>query len=206
MLVLVTSGLVGGTFARYVTSGTGTDSARVAKFGVKITAAGTTFAQSYTKDDDSASTLTNSVASTEKVIAPGTKGNMAAVTISGTPEVAVKVTYEATMNLGEEWKDSTDTYYCPLEIKVGEETLKGSDYTSADLFETAVQEKIAGFSKVYEAGTNLAEQGADVPSVSWEWKFSGNDDTKDTYLGDQAAEGIAATISLEMKTTVTQID
>lgn len=44
-LVLVTSCFVGGTFAKYVTSGTGTDSARVAKFGVEITANGTMFAK-----------------------------------------------------------------------------------------------------------------------------------------------------------------
>ena len=37
-LVLVTSCFVGGTFAKYVTEGTGSDSARVAKFGVTVTA------------------------------------------------------------------------------------------------------------------------------------------------------------------------
>ena len=37
-LVLITSCFVGGTFAKYVTSGSGTDSARVAKFGVTVKA------------------------------------------------------------------------------------------------------------------------------------------------------------------------
>ena len=37
-LVLITSCFVGGTFAKYVTSGIGGDVARVAKFGVTVTA------------------------------------------------------------------------------------------------------------------------------------------------------------------------
>ena len=48
--------------------------------------------------------------------------------------------------------------------------------------------------------------GGDAPAISWAWAFTGNDDDKDTYLGDQAAAGNAATISLDVTATVTQID
>ena len=51
VLVLITSCFVGGTFAKYVTSGSGTDSARVAKFGVTVTASGDLFAKEYATDD-----------------------------------------------------------------------------------------------------------------------------------------------------------
>ena len=75
-LVLVTSCFVGGTFAKYVTKGTGSDSARVAKFGVKVTANGTMFAKEYDTDTENVkATIAKSVFSTDKVIAPGTKGN-----------------------------------------------------------------------------------------------------------------------------------
>ena len=104
-LVLVTSCFVGGTFAKYVTKGTGSDSARVAKFGVTVAANGSTFAEEYATDDGTVvGTIAKSVVSSQnkvKVVAPGTKGDMASMTLSGSPEVAVKVTYKATVNLGD---------------------------------------------------------------------------------------------------------
>lgn len=206
-LVLVTSCFVGGTFAKYTTAGTGTDSARVAKFGVTITANGSTFAKEYQTDDTTVSgAIANSVVSTDKVVAPGTKGNMVSMTLTGTPEVAVKVTYAAEFELGDNWKAADDSFYCPLEIKIGADTIKGNDYTSADIFENEVERFIAAYSKEYEAKTDLSTKGSESLSVSWAWAFEGNDDVKDTYLGDQAAAGNAATVSLQVITTVTQID
>ena len=101
-LVLVTSCFVGGTFAKYVTEGTGSDSARVAKFGVKVTANGSTFANAYATDDNTVTGIANSVVSSEEtknVVAPGTSGNMVSMTLAGTPEVAVNVKYAATVTL-----------------------------------------------------------------------------------------------------------
>ena len=58
-LVLVTSCFVGGTFAKYVTSGGGTDHARVAKFGVTVKATGndTMFATQYDKAEGAPAAL-----------------------------------------------------------------------------------------------------------------------------------------------------
>lgn len=214
VLVLVTSCFVGGTFAKYVTSGTGTDTARVAKFGVTVTAGGTLFAEEYAKDNASvAATIAKSVVSSkvgEKVVAPGTKGDMVKMALTGAPEVAVRVSYEATtMELGDNWKDAAGKYYCPLKITVGTDTLNGLDYTSADEFENAVKEKIAAYSKNYVANTNLSGMGADSLAISWEWPFedttTGAKQTneKDTALGNATTP---ATITLSVKTTVTQID
>lgn len=207
VLVLVTSCFVGGTFAKYVTSGTGTDTARVAKFGVTVTANGSTFAADYATDDASvASTISRSVVSSDnsKLVAPGTSGNMTSVTLAGTPEVAVNVKYEATFTLNDEWKDAEGNFYCPLEIKVGTTTYKGTAYTSAAEFAAAVETAIEDYSKNYTANNNLAT-AATTPAVSWSWAFEG-DNVKDTYLGNQAAAGHAATVSLTVVTTVTQID
>ena len=75
-LVLITSYFVGGTFAKYVTSKSGTDSARVAKFGVTVTANGDVFAKEYDTDDQTVvGTIAKSVISTDKVVAPGTKSS-----------------------------------------------------------------------------------------------------------------------------------
>ena len=204
--VILTTCAISGTFAKYVTSGNGSDVARVAKFGVTVTGTADTFKETYAKNDTGFTLAANTVVSTEDVVAPGTSGSMAAFTLTGTPEVAVRVEFAGTLELGDKWVDSASAYYCPIEVTVGDTTFKGTDYTSADLFETAVNDKIATFSKDYEANTDLTTIGADAPEISWAWAFEGNDDTKDTYLGDQAAEGNAATISLDVTATVTQID
>lgn len=204
--VLLTTCAISGTFAKYVTSGNGSDTARVAKFGVTVTGTADTFKETYAKDDSSFTLAANTVVSTEDVVAPGTSGSMAAFTITGTPEVAVRVKFEGTLELGDKWADSASAYYCPIEVTVGDTTFKGNDYASVDLFENAVNAKIATYSTDYAAGKDLSTIGADAPEISWAWAFEGNDDAKDTYLGDQAAEGNAATISLDVTATVTQID
>ena len=205
--VILTTCAISGTYAKYVTSGNSSDSARVAKFGVTVTGTAETFKETYAKDNTGFTLAANTVVSTEKVVAPGTSGSMAAFTITGTPEVAVNVKFEGTLELGDKWvSDASSTYYCPIEIKVGDTTFKGTTYASADEFEAAVNAKIATYTKDYVANTDLSGIGANAPAISWAWAFEGNDDVKDTYLGDQAAAGNAATISLSVTATVTQID
>lgn len=222
VLVLVTSCFVGSTFAKYTTTGRGDDTARVAKFGVSITANGSTFAKEYATDDQSVvGTIANSVVSTENVIAPGTSGEMVRMAITGTPEVAVQVNYSATVTLSGNWKDAQGNFYCPLQIKIPYNdpedgavtaTIDGSSFTNKDAFIREIETRINSFSANYAAGTDLSTITADgsllAPSVSWVWPFSVNEanDVKDTYLGDQAAAGNAASIQLTVQTTVTQID
>lgn len=212
-LVLVTSCFVGSTFAKYTVSESGFDTARVAKFGVNILANGTMFAREYDEG-----TTVKSVISTDKVVAPGTSGEMVRMAISGTPEVAVNVQYAATLTLNDKWTLADgETFYCPLQIKVntgdGNEVYCGLDYASADLFAQAVQNAITGASAQYPANADLS--GAVTPTVSWTWAYEGDNnpdhkvaqtDEADTYLGNQAAEGHAANIQLTVQTTVTQID
>ncbi|MDE5984394.1 MAG: hypothetical protein K2H13_03980 [Eubacterium sp.] len=206
VLCLLTTCVISGTFAKYVTSNDGSDSARVAKFGVSVTVSGSTFAKEYATDDkDVVGAIANSVVSSteENVVAPGTSGKMVDVVITGTPEVAVNVNYEATVDLTG-WEDEEGNYYCPLEITVGSTKLEGLKYDDAEAFAAAVKAEIEKASANYEANTDLST--AAIPSVSWSWAFDTNDDVKDTYLGDQAAAGNAATVELSVAATVTQID
>ncbi len=205
--VLMSTCAISGTFAKYVTSKTGTDTARVAKFGVEITANGSTFAKEY-DTDDGAFTEAKSVISGDKVIAPGTSGNMASMTLSGTPEVAVRVSYVGAFDISDDyWKVAGD-YYCPLIVTVDGVAFDGRAYANAAEFELSVNNAIAAYSKDYPAGTDLSGVGADSLSVSWEWPFSTSveNDAKDTVLGNVAVTGNAATVTLTITTTVTQID
>ena len=211
--VLLSTCAISNTFAKYVSTGSSENSARVAKWGVTVTGTPGMFATKYATDDTSFTLATDTVLSTEDVVAPGTGGTMTNFTITGTPEVAVRVNFEGKLELGDKWKDNNGSYYCPIEITVGDTAFKGTSYASASEFENAVNGKIAAFSKDYAANTNLSTIGADAPSISWAWAFEDNDDVnkdvkdvKDTYLGNQAAAGNAATISLNVTATVTQID
>lgn len=210
-LTLSTSCFVGGTFAKYVSSGTGSDTARVAKWGVTVTASADTFVKEYLTNDpdvNAEGVITKSVVSTDDVVAPGTSGNMAKINLEGTPEVAVKVTYSADLDLGDKWAVD-ESYYCPIKINVCGKELKGLDYTNAGSFEAAVESLIAGYSQIYDAENDLSTV-TDNLSIYWEWPFEGGtgtkqyqSDAKDTKLGDAAT---AATIGLSVTATVTQID
>ena len=221
-LVLITSCFVGGTFAKYVTSESGTDSARVAKFGVTVTANGDVFAKEYDTDDQTVvGTIAKSVISTDKVVAPGTtsNGDFVAATITGTPEVAVRVSYKldaASLQL-ENWKDADDEFYCPLVFRVknnnGNTVISGMEFQTAEAMKAALVNAVAAYTKDYAPGTDLSGKAAETLTISWEWPFETGADgdkpannVKDTFLGDEAAAGRAATVSLTLATTVTQID
>ena len=217
-LVLVTSCFVGSTFAKYTTSADATESARVAKFGVTVTANADVFAKEYATDDPSVvGTIAKSVISTDKVVAPGTKKEgFVASTIAGTPEVAVRVSYEAKQFELTNWTTNGTDEYCPLVFTVNgvEYKIGNTGITNVAQLQTAVKDAINAYTKDYAPGTNLSGVGADTLTISWEWPFeTGTNDTeklannaKDTALGNRAAAGNAATVSLTLATTVTQID
>lgn len=108
VLTLLTTGVIGGTFAKYVTVATASDTARVAKWGVVIEASGSLYSDAYATqtvapggdlpaswNDKSDNKKISVAAGTEKdnIVAPGTKSyeNGLSFSVSGQPEVAVKV-------------------------------------------------------------------------------------------------------------------
>ena len=224
-LVLITSCFVGGTFAKYVTDGLAMDHARVAKWGVTVTAhaTGDVFAEKY--DAVAGQPDTVIAGGVYKVIAPGTKKeNAALVTLSGQPEVAVNVTYNAeNFILKGNWLGDANTFYCPLIIKVTHkengtdktETIYCAKMNSADEVKTAVKTAVAACNANYEPKTNLSTLENGGLKISWEWPFegtadSGQTDAKDTYLGTQAATTVdpdnVPSIWIPVTATVTQID
>lgn len=221
--VLVSTSAISGTYAKYVTQAEGSDTARVAKWGVKIAVNGTAFAETYDKDDATATITGASVISTDgDVVAPGTKGEMTGITLSGKPEVAFELKYEATLELDNWVITYTDPgtgnpesrFYCPLEFKIGDVTVYGRSYTEKDALVNAVQNLINDYTAQYEAGTDLTDTTVKVPTVSWAWAFEdGADadaklltDVMDTALGDDAADDNASRVTLTVKCTATQID
>ena len=79
--VMLTTCAISGTFAKYVTAKEGSDSARVAKFGVVVAASGSLFSKNYLNANDNtpaadgadAATITVKSSDEDKLVAPGTK-------------------------------------------------------------------------------------------------------------------------------------
>lgn len=221
VLTLLSTCMVAGTFAKYTSEGSGTDTARVAKFGVTVNADAAenddslaAFSKTYAKTESTTSTsITNSVSANEKVVAPGTTGEMTKVKLSGSPEVAVKVNYAGQFAIDENWKVN-EAFYCPLVVTVksssGTTVVKQSDsINSAAAFNKAVNDAIAAYSQEYAPGQDLSNIGNDALTVSWNWPFADNaEGTKQTDANDTALGNLetAPTVKLDVTTTVTQID
>ncbi len=224
-LTLMTSCFVGGTFAKYTTAGESMDSARVAKFGVTVTADfARLFANGYklgtydaVADEDNSSVW----ATAEDVVAPGTSGKLPDFTVAGTPEVDVRVSYIATLELGDNWfvdanhngtKDADEYEYCPMIFTVNDiNYYMGKDgIDTVAKLEAAVKAAIEAADEEYTANTNLANEVKNDLKISWTWAFEKGiehqNDTNDTILGNQAAGGYVTTVSLSVSCTVEQID
>lgn len=229
-LVLITSCFVGGTFAKYVKSVSGTQMARVARFGVEITAEdNTAFKTTYATDATGLSIGANSVISSDehKVVAPGTGENdTVSFSITGTPEVAVHVGLTmAGMDVflkGGTYPDLTTTHpddefnltepYYPVVF-----TLKKNDTELARGTINDINAELGKLSKDCAPGTDLGTVFGTY-TLSWKWAFEGTatTDKADTLLGALAATPSAFSyvlgtdyqtgIGLTLTATVTQID
>lgn len=226
MLCLISTCAIGTTFAKYVTGDTATDSARVAKWGVRLTMQGDDlFRNTYAADDtEITGKLSVQSSSTDKVVAPGTKGSTV-FSISGIPEVAVRIVidFNATSDIvlpaGAVLADDSTlaANYHPLvftlkqlkdangDIAAENQTLKSG--TLAD-----IQEFLDTYTGTngaeYEPNTNLAS----TYELSWAWAFeNAGMDAADTLLGDiiagvEPANGAVTSVQYDLSITVTQID
>lgn len=214
--VLISTSAISGTYAKYVTKETGSDNARVAKFGVTVEADSFGMFEADYKTTDTTATFTGdysvsaATGDRDDLLAPGTSGSFADIAITGTPEVAVDVAIVADVKVEGNWIVDGD-FYCPVTITVGTENFCGLDYDSADEFAAAIKAKIDGKSDQYAPNTDLGTHYNNTNlDLAWAWAFEGaagskQTDEKDTALGDKAvAEDLI--ISIGVAITVTQID
>ncbi len=223
VIALLSTCVISGTFAKYVTSASAKDAARVAKWGVVVSAWNTdaadksVFASSY-------GTTVN--AGADKVVAPGTEtptDGAIKFSVTGAPEVAVKLDFDMIVNsdvvvpAGDylDWttgNDTTDTFnvasdYYPviftLVDKDGVEVAKGNLAAIEAEFDALSEAAIA-------PNTDLAETYGEY-TLAWEWVFESGNDEEDTLLGNNA-DGLAADadvvtdLDFEIAITATQID
>lgn len=232
--VLLSTCAISGTFAKYVTTASGSDTARVAKWGVDFTAQSDLFETSYTKDDNNYTSMDLSVKSsdTKNVVAPGTSGTGYSFATTGTPEVSYRVSFATTANTTPETvflgADGADRYYpvvFTLKFNNAAVTIQSRDIASvlgavancAYYFDVATGKYYA----TTDGGTNWSDALDAAPSLelSWNWDFyvDAATDVKDTALGNLAAGKTVAgytqdgtdynlDIAFDISATATQID
>ena len=222
MLTLLSTCVISGTFAKYTDTGNTSASARIAKWGVEITAenGGSPFSTSYATDDEGAkvsASLEQSVKAggenPEAVFAPGTRGTLGSIGLTGTPEVAVNITYGTNtdggkmLDLGTGWTVD-GAAYCPLVFIVKTVGAAGAEPTTKYLFvggtkvdgtkiedvlalEAAVADEVKNSSAYFEPGTDLSQNDvlSDVGvTVEWWWPFDADDLTGIDELAALAAK------------------
>lgn len=214
--VLMTAGVISGTFAKYVTSSSASDTARVAKFGVTVTADGSLYGEDYVAVADGntpgTANLTVSSSSNDHLVAPGTRSAADGLSfaLSGSPEVMVQVDFAVADTLEDVFLaagndlpdmttgDASDTFenaedYYPVKYTLTQ-TTSGEAGSTITLVDGGKLEDVADaleeLSAIYEANTDLSAAVGTL-KLTWQWDFddSGNGtyDKQDTLLGDLAA-------------------
>ena len=218
--VLMTTCAISGTFAKYTTADDATDKARVAKWGVEVTAFdNSSFKTEYTNTED---TVTVKSSTEDKLVAPGTEdAEGVTFTISGTPEVATKATVEMTiMNdvFLKYTEDEEEKTYTPVVFTLSVKDANGgySNYTEVASGTLADIEKFLEQTYTTNGVVNFGvNEVLDAEyKLTWAWEFESGKDALDTQLGDIAADTTAkqvtddysTKIEYTIKITIEQVD
>ena len=202
VLVLMTSSVVGGTFAKYVSEVEVTDAARVAYWGFGRTAA-TTFDlfDGVYVDATNGTTVKSDV----NVVAPGTAKETKfafAYTNSDEGPTAPEVAYTFVVDA-----DITGNYTALDNNANFVWTLDGTPYQTVALLLKAIEDLDGNKNQNrYEAGTLPTGFGFDSEhTIGWAWEFYTGDaaDEIDTAMGNATD---LADISITITITATQID
>lgn len=233
--VLLSTCVISGTFAKYTTSATSDDSARVAKWGVGIVVSNDSnlFSDSYTDKDLNKVTVNTSSVGTN-LVAPGTSstenGGTTTITITGTPEVAVKIT-AAIAEAGRNdvflkkgtytdltTEDTADTFTLNDDYYPVKWTLKKTVNNTTEILVDA--QKLSDVVEAFAAYTTTNEFVAPnstldvIFTLDWAWDFESSNDAADTLLGQLAVgtvdgvntENYCVNIGYKLDVTVTQVN
>lgn len=192
-LTMIALILVAGTYAKYTSTGNGSDSVKVAKWSFKVGDKDiTTAEESFTfdlfktiKDSDGNANETDVKAG--KIIAPGTSGEFS-LDIKNESEVNAKYSLKYTV---------TNSNNIPVEFSIDNGTSWVSALSSKDVTDKAI-----------------AMNANETVTVKWRWAFEGSSSTNfqssqtdntDTALG-VAAQTTPGELTVKVDITATQVD
>ena len=208
---MLSTSIVSGTYAKYVTSDNAEDSARVAKFGVTVTASGSLFDKTYmsvgggntpggTTVDTDKTTLTVESSNADKLVAPGTKNDDGITfAIAGTPEVDVRLDVDVdevkevflnaktdlpdmTTGDAEDTFDNTADYY-PVKFTLTQTTIKEGRETTTELVPkgTLAEVKTALEGLTSESINANLDLASEIGTLNLTWEWDFDDDDAGTY-------------------------
>lgn len=195
-LCLITTCVVGTTLAKYATSGSTNDEARIAKWGVTVSVeADPLFKNEYSTNNNSLLVKSNS-----NVVAPGTSSKDAKSStifvINGTPEVAAKIKIDIknienvylkagtyTDPTKSNSKFTLDSDYYPVEFVLRQKNTSEGDVILVEGTLSDIKNYFnTNYNKSYDPNTTLDA----TFELAWVWSFDKNDKA-DTYLGNLIA-------------------
>ncbi|MPN08002.1 hypothetical protein SDC9_155278 [bioreactor metagenome] len=188
VLTLVTMPMVSSTYAKYVSEASGTDTARVARWGVTLTSnLAPMFGDAYTEGASTIDTWSNTlgdaselsvvaIAQGTNVLAPGTGGSFSFV-LTGTPEVALDLNVVASVTRTG-WTVNSVNDYEPIKFVFSNGNLywNGTGWQASSVQISASQLQFGLLSldnPEVDTNTNLATMngGTGTYTVTWEWPF-----------------------------------
>ena len=198
--VLLTTSVISGTFAKYTSTASGSDTARVAKWSFNVGDINIAKTETTVIAFDVFKTIMDETLDADdaevygdKVIAPGTRGEFT-IKLANTSEVDAKYAIDFQVT------NVADPTVIPLWYSLNE---------------TEWTQNITTLNIPASADTQLDYNGgakdSDEVTVYWKWKYEGETgesqtDTTDTVLGIYAAAGSAATVTVTATVTATQVD
>ncbi len=173
--VMLSTCAISGTFAKYTTSDSATDTARVAKWGVSLQVDGSLFGKNYSDANDNKPTVSTTdsdisveTSDTSKLVAPGAQSDKGLhIALNGTPEVRTSVS--GTIVVKNVYL-SAGTYAQMLEVTVNEvdfDTEKAGLYTKSGTTYSKLQDSAAydADENYYKVHTTVVLQDAYYPVV-----------------------------------------
>lgn len=225
LLALIALMCLGGyTFSKYVTHGSGTGTAQVAKWGytVDVDTSGI-FGEKYKKEAGDFSKITTSndgltvKADTDgkKIVAPGTTGSMT-FKVGGKAEVKARLYMGITPNhdvvLKMQKAGEAEIVYNPVKWTLKKNGVVVSGAQNVTLIEIAdkLNHEPVSVGGTYEAGTEVPET---TYELSWEWAFEGTEtftgitvNELDTILGQRADNAAFTYAGWTINEAVTNIE
>ena len=183
--MMFTMCFVGGTFAKYTSSGTGTDSATVAKWSFKVGETDIATTDEFTfdlfktiKDSNGTDNETDISPDDGTIIAPGTQGSFNLV-LTNASQVTAQYAIDYTV---------TNTSHIPVQFSVD----NGATWTDE---------------LVDVSATNIAHtNGTATINVQWRWRFEADNVTEGDNVDTTLVKDGTATLEVSAKVTATQVD
>lgn len=203
LLVAITMSIISGTLAKYVESVTATDSARVAKFEYELSGIDkTTQTINLFDTTEDSGILANLKNDDKKLIAPGTNGSLE-VTLTNKSEVSISAGFTL-----EETNENNIPIVYGYNGKYYSSVIQKNASVTVHNGENAIE--IAGnledLATAVGSSETVEQNATKNISLTWAWAFEGDGTTQtdetDTTLGKNGT----ATVQLQVKCDVTQID